>query len=202
MPQHTDIDLDSVQTMAKVLGSLFYYPLTDANNQALIRALSYASERGGSVFSDWSNTVNRELPDTLEQDFFLLFEGGEILVAPPWGSLYLEQSESPIGISTLKYRQFLRDYGIEVNTGVDDPEDQFGLMLFAVSQILELRYDVKVVKHLLGHFLLPWCYRYLELVERHALSKSYRELAYLTRQWCRVVQEVMSIEVKPSMLYR
>lgn len=202
MTEQNGIDLDSLQTMAKVLGSLFYFPLTDENNQSLIKAMASDSNEQESAFSNWCQTVNSELKDTLNQDFFLLFEGGEIMVAPPWGSVYLDREEVIFGDSTVAYRQFLREHGIELDTGMREPEDQFGLMLFAVSQFLEQKAELEVVKNLFSDHLLPWCYRYLELVQEHALSKSYKELADLAGQWCEAVQEVLSIEPKPLKLYR
>lgn len=202
MTDQFDVDLDSLQTMAKVLGSLFYFPLTDANNQALIRALSVDSKEQESPFSQWCDTVDNEIKDTINQDFFLLFEGGEIMVAPPWGSVYLDREEVIFGDSTVEYRQFLRSHGLELDTGMREPEDQFGLMLFAVSQFLEQKFDLDVVKRLFADHLLPWCFRYLELVQTHALSKSYKQLAALTGQWCEAVQEVLDVDVTQRKLYR
>ncbi|CAM4443492.1 molecular chaperone TorD family protein [Vibrio agarivorans] len=202
MTEKFEVDLDSLQTMAKVLGSLFYFPLTDANNQSLIRAMAVDAQEQESAFSDWCKTVNSELKDTLNQDFFLLFEGGEIMVAPPWGSVYLDREEVIFGDSTVAYRQFLREHGIELDTGMREPEDQFGLMLFAVSQFLEQQTDITIVKSLFADHLFPWCYRYLELVQEHALSNSYKQLAGLAQQWCEAVQELLVIEPKALKLYR
>ncbi len=52
--------------------------------------------------------------------------------APPWGSVYQIKTASKFGASTVEYRQFLELNQIELDTGLREPEDQFGLMLFAM----------------------------------------------------------------------
>ncbi|GAL30142.1 putative oxidoreductase component of anaerobic dehydrogenases [Vibrio variabilis] len=146
MSQSDVIDLQSLQTMAKVFGSLLYFPLTDSNNQTLIQALSQDVALADSDIQAWCNTVQTELPDSLNQDFFLLFEGGEVMLAPPWGSVYTDKEEVIFGDSTVAYRQFLRQHDIELDTGMREPEDQIGLMLFAVSQLIEQQQDIDAVK--------------------------------------------------------
>lgn len=202
MSQSDVIDLQSLQTMAKVFGSLLYFPLTDSNNQTLIKALSEDKALENSDIQAWCKTAQTELPDALNQDFFLLFEGGEVMSAPPWGSVYTDKEEVIFGDSTVAYRQFLRAHGIELDTGMREPEDQIGLMLFAVSQLLEQQQDIEVVKTLLSEHLLTWCYRYFELVQKHATTNSYKQLAALVSLWCEVVQDVLDITPNSVKLYR
>ncbi len=202
MSQSDVIDLQSLQTMAKVFGSLLYFPLTDSNNQTLIKALSEDEALENSDIQAWCKTAQTELPDALNQDFFLLFEGGEVMLAPPWGSVYTDKEEVIFGDSTVAYRQFLRDHGIELDTGMREPEDQIGLMLFAVSQLIEQQQDVETVKTLLTEHLLTWCYRYFELVQQHAKTQSYKQLAGLVSLWCEVVQDVLDITPNAVKLYR
>ncbi|GAL22325.1 putative oxidoreductase component of anaerobic dehydrogenases [Vibrio maritimus] len=202
MSQSDVIDLQSLQTMAKVFGSLLYFPLTDSNNQTLIQALSQDVALADSDIQAWCNTVQSELPDSLNQDFFLLFEGGEVMLAPPWGSVYTDKEEVIFGDSTVAYRQFLRQHDIELDTGMREPEDQIGLMLFAVSQLIEQQQDIDTVKALFAEHLLTWCYRYFELVQEHARTKSYQQLASLVSQWCEAVQELLELTPKAMKLYR
>lgn len=202
MSQSDVIDLQSLQTMAKVFGSLLYFPLTDSNNQTLIKALSEDKALENSDIQAWCKTAQTELPDALNQDFFLLFEGGEVMSAPPWGSVYTDKEEVIFGDSTVAYRQFLREHGIELDTGMREPEDQIGLMLFAVSQLIEQQKDIEVVKTLLSEHLLTWCYRYFELVQKHATTNSYKQLAGLVSLWCEVVQDLLDITPNSVKLYR
>ncbi|MGV2987037.1 molecular chaperone TorD family protein [Vibrio sp. E150_011] len=196
------IDLENLNAMAKVLGSLFYFPLTDENNQALITALASEQQGDDSAFYQWAQVVKSEGSDVLNQDFFLLFEGGEAMYAPPWGSVYLDKEEVIFGATTVAYRQFLRENGVELDTGMREPEDQFGLMLFAVSQFIEEGLPLSSIQCLLSEHLLTWCYRYLELVAEHAQTESYKQLALVASSWCAAVQELLAIQPTDKKLYR
>ncbi|MCW8345060.1 molecular chaperone TorD family protein [Vibrio sp. ZSDZ65] len=205
--QNDVIDLENLSAMAKVFGSLFYFPLTGDNNQALLTALADESQACGepvheTAFTQWAQVVAEDGTDTLNQDFFLLFEGGEAMYAPPWGSVYLDKEEVIFGETTVAYRQFLRQNGVELDTGMREPEDQFGLMLFAVSQFIEEKHALSAIKALLSEHLFTWCYRYLELVEKHAQTNSYQQLALLATEWCLAVQELLDIQPLAKKLYR
>ncbi|WP_240206100.1 MULTISPECIES: molecular chaperone TorD family protein [Vibrio] len=202
MSENQSIDLLSLQTMAKVFGSLFYFPLTDNNNQTLLTALLQDENLKDSDLQAWCHQVKGESNEALNQDFFLLFEGGEAMLAPPWGSVYMDREEVIFGDTTVAYRQFLRDHDIALDTGMREPEDQIGLMLFAVSQLVEQEHDIESVKALFSQHLLTWCYRYFELVEKHASTQSYKQLAALVSQWCEAVQELLNITPLAVKLYR
>ncbi len=75
--------------------------------------------------------------DDLEYQFSVLFEGQGSMSCPPWGSVYLDKDNIVFGESTTHYRTFLRQNGLEVKDNLREPEDQFGLMLLALSQLLE-----------------------------------------------------------------
>ncbi len=92
MSENQSIDLLSLQTMAKVFGSLFYFPLTDNNNQTLLTALLQDENLKDSDLQAWFHQVKGESNEALNQDFFLLFEGGEAMLAPPWAqSIWIEK---------------------------------------------------------------------------------------------------------------
>ncbi|RKF20071.1 DMSO reductase [Alginatibacterium sediminis] len=196
------ITLNDLGSMAKLFGSLFYYPLTEPNNRSMLRQFAADPDAELNGFEQLVQALEYDSDDTLNNDFFLLFEGGEIMHAPPWGSVYLDKEQVIFGDSLLSYRSFLKRQGIELNTGMREPEDQFGLMLFAMSQLIETNSDIRIIKELLTEHLLVWCYRYLELVEANALSNSYKVLAQLAKQWCEVVQSGLEIQPETKKIYR
>lgn len=196
------ITLNDLSSMAKLFGSLFYYPLTEPNNRSMLRQFANDPDLELNGFEQLIQAMENDSDDTLNNDFFLLFEGGEIMHAPPWGSVYLDKEQVIFGDSLLSYRRFLKQQGIELNTGMREPEDQFGLMLFAISQLIESDSDISVIKQLLAEHLLVWCYRYLELLESNARSQSYKVLAQLAKQWCEVVQHGLEIQAKTKKIYR
>lgn len=191
-----------LNTMSKIFGSLFYFPLTHENNLAIIDAIKSREDLTESGFGDVVNAIESESSDAINDDFFLLFEGGEIMVAPPWGSVYLDKEQVIFGDSTLRYRRFLKQHEIELNTGMREPEDQFGLMLFAVSQIIEQHQNQALVEELFSQHLLPWCTDYLALVAKHAKTSSYCSLANLARGFCMNVQDTWQLTPAELKVYR
>ncbi|OZS44233.1 TorD/DmsD family molecular chaperone [Photobacterium sanguinicancri] len=198
----TELSLDDVNTMSKIFGSLFYFPLNHENNQAIIELIKYSDDLEHNGFADFVHALTSEKNQALNDDFFLLFEGGEVMVAPPWGSVYLDKEQVVFGDSTVRLRQFLRANNIELNTGMREPEDQFGLMLFAISQLIEQSQDQPLVENLLTEHLLPWCLRYLELVEKHAATNTYQRLAALVKEWCLSIQDTWQLTPLSLKVYR
>ncbi|MGR5129320.1 TorD/DmsD family molecular chaperone [Photobacterium swingsii] len=198
----TELSLADVNAMSKIFGSLFYFPLTHENNHGIIALIKGSDDLEHNGFADFSHAVASDNSEALNDDFFLLFEGGETMVAPPWGSVYLDKEQVVFGDSTVRLRQFLRVNNIELDTGMREPEDQFGLMLFAVSQLIEQSQDQQLVEALLTDHLLPWCLRYLELVEKHAATNTYQHLAALVKEWCLSVQDGWQLTPLSLKVYR
>ncbi|MCG3730177.1 TorD/DmsD family molecular chaperone [Vibrio cincinnatiensis] len=145
----------------RVLGSLFYYPPHSEPALYAQQDLPYLAEH----FS-WANPVQihtlcQALPEPQLEQFSLLFEGIGEMPAPPWGSVYLDPERIVMGESTLAYRQFLQQHGIEVQLANHEPEDQFGLMLLALAHFLEQEQDSAALTLLTDH-LLPWADQYLQ----------------------------------------
>lgn len=153
-------------------------------------------------FNQFIMLTQQETAQNLTDDFLHLFEGCDVMHAPPWGSVYLDREQVIFGDSTLTYRQFLTQNAIELNTGMREPEDQFGLMLMAISQLIEKNKDEAALTTLLSEHLFTWAYRYLDLVELSAQTASYRALAKLTREWCLEVQDELSITPAVVKVYR
>ena len=121
-----------IALMPRVIGSLFYYSPDSPQVNALIPQIESLSE-----LFEWRDRVkigqicqNIELPkeDQLIWQFSVLFEGQGEMVAPPWGSVYLDKDNLLMGDSTVAYRHFLATNGIAFVSDVCQPEDQFGLM--------------------------------------------------------------------------
>ncbi|MDO6499206.1 TorD/DmsD family molecular chaperone [Photobacterium sanguinicancri] len=208
----TELSLDDVNTMSKIFGSLFYFPLNHENNKAIIELIKYSDDLEHNGFADFVCALTSEKKQALNDDFFLLFEGGEVMVAPPWGSVYLDKEQVVFGDSTVRLRQFLRANNIELNTGMREPEDQFGLMLFAISQLIEQsqahqsQQNVPEVQQqveaLFTDHLLPWCIHYLSLVEKHSTTNTYQHLAVLVKEWCVAVQNAWQLTPLSLKVYR
>lgn len=169
-----------IALMPRVIGSLFYYSPDSPQVNPLIPQIESLSE-----LFEWSDRAkiklvcqNIELPreEELIWQFSVLFEGQGEMVAPPWGSVYLDKDNLLMGESTVAYRHFLAQNGIAFSADICQPEDQFGLMLLAAAQLLEQE-KTEAVKELLEQHLMPWSYRYLECLSNNTISPFYAALA-------------------------
>lgn len=181
-----------VALMPRILGSLFYYSPSDDRIWALLEDLNALSE----VYA-WNDRQAVEalcqrvaLPERDEAvwQFSTLFEGQGEMVAPPWGSVYLDKDNLLMGETTLEYRHFLAQYGISFVSDVCQPEDQFGLMLLAAAQLLESDNE-KAAVELLEQHLLPWAYRYLEKLAENNVSPLYATLGEVATLFLQQVQQ-------------
>lgn len=192
--------MENVAITAKVLGNFFYFPLDHENNKIFISALKNNVEKTPSLFSDFILSLEDANKDALYADFQLLFEGSQ-MPAPPWGSVYLDREKVIFGDSTLRLRQFLSVHNMLLDTGMREPEDQFGLTLMALASIIEQTNDMAIACDLLGKHLLPWAFHYLELAQGHSQTKVYRALISLTANWLKNLQMEMDVTPHAYQLY-
>ncbi len=90
-----------------------------------------------------------------------------------------------MGETTADYRAFLQSQGMVFTDREREPEDQFGLMLLACSDLLAQGDNVAANRLLEAH-LLPWGFRYLELLQRNTVSAFYARLAIVATVICRM----------------
>ncbi|MFV0448194.1 MAG: molecular chaperone [Vibrio sp.] len=138
--------------------------------------------------------------DELEYQFSVLFEGQGEMPCPPWGSVYLDKDNIVFGESTAHYRAFLRQNGLEIHSAMKEPEDQFGLMLLALSQLLE-KGDAGAGMVLITEHLMPWGARYLELLASNEVSQYYAILAQITQELFASLQSEFEYQVAAKTLY-
>ncbi|MCO6553253.1 MAG: molecular chaperone [Gilliamella sp.] len=189
--QVTHLDKLTSTILAKVLGAFFYYPPDHQTVKPLIDTLCQIEH-----IANWQNAVligeqcqiiaNQINNPELNYQFSLLFEGQGSMSAPPWGSVYLDQEQLLMGESQERYRQFLQQHGLILNTGINEPEDQFGLMLMAYA-ILQEKDKPKIAKQLIDEHLLIWSSAYLEKLKQNEISPFYRALAVIAQQYLRII---------------
>lgn len=130
--------------------------------------------------------VNQIQNPDLDYQFSLLFEGQGAMPVPPWGSVYLDQEKLLMGESQKRYRQFLHHNGLTLNSGINEPEDQFGLMLMAFAILVEKK-QLIAAKQLITEHLLIWCPTYLDRLKQNEISLFYQALAVITEQYLQMV---------------
>ena len=171
--------MEHIATFAKVLGSLFYFPVTHENNRQLCAALRDHDAEQASPFHDVLIAMDKETPEALAEDFQQLFEGCEVMPAPPWGSVYLDKEQVIFGESTVAFRHFLTAQDMALDTGMREPEDQLGLMLMVLGMLLEAERNDRA-KILLAEHLMPWFDHFHQRFHAATTVNAYRMLSETT----------------------
>lgn len=195
-----------IAVVPRILGTLFYYtpdrqPTTDIL-PAIAELPEYFSWQDIELVSELCQAVVFDDQDGLRHDYTVLFEGLGDMPAPPWGAVYQDPENLVIGQSTQAYRALLARESMAMDTGVNEPEDQFGLMLLALAVLLEAE-KLEAAAELLESHLLPWAFRYLELVERASLSTTFYPLiARVTCHYLNDMQQLFELSPSTVQLYR
>lgn len=196
--------MSSAAVLPRILGALFYYSPQRPDIHALIDCLhtvpSLYPWRDPAHITRLCENWPAVDDDELAWQFSVLFEGQGDMVAPPWGSVYLEKDNLLMGETTASYREFLRTMGIAFDGEQNEPEDQFGLMLLACSAFLE-RDNQHAANTLLTHHLLPWASRYLALLQDNTLSPFYARLADITRLYLADLQQQRALQPIDTRIY-
>lgn len=178
--------------LPRILGAFFHYSPNHPDITGLIDCLPQLHRlyhwREPVEVADLCETVSVPPQDEFLWQFSMLFEGQGEMIAPPWGSVYLEKDNLLMGETTSNYREFLTNQRMEFTRRYNEPEDQFGLMLLAYAAFLECN-NLDAAATLLEKYLLPWAPRYLELMRNNELSPFYAILAEITQRYLKDVQD-------------
>lgn len=202
-----NIAYQHIALTGRVLGALFYCEPDSPACSDIVAQLS-----GGSWVAQWPYGSEEQLasiaallaqPDvqeTREEAWQRLFIGPYALPAPPWGSVYLDKENVLFGDSTLKLRNWMAEQQVEVTLDMEEPEDQFGLLLMMAAWLAENQPEK--LADLLAEHLLPWAYRYLDLLQSDAGHPFYLGLAQLAT--LTLIQWQHELQVTPAVikLYR
>ncbi|WP_217332190.1 TorD/DmsD family molecular chaperone [Gilliamella apis] len=178
-------------TLAKLLGAFFYYPPTSKQVTGLIDGLlqldQLAKWPNQQLVTEQCQILSTQIQHAeIEYQFSLLFEGQGIMSAPPWGSVYLDQEKLLMGESQERYREFLQQQGLTLDTGMNEPEDQFGLMLMAYAILLE-KQQFAAAQQLMTEYLLSWAPMYLDCLKQNQVSLFYQALAIIAEQYLQMI---------------
>ncbi|WP_020580857.1 molecular chaperone TorD family protein [Endozoicomonas elysicola] len=197
--------MSAVAVLPRMLGTLFYYSPNSEEAKGVISQLSDLPDlldwQNPSLIEDAADHMGSVESVNLLYQFSLLFEGQGAMAAPPWGSVYLDRENLLLGETAQAYRKFLISHQVELDTDLNEPEDQFGLMILAMAYFMETENDDAVVE-LLGTHLLPWSGRYLELLAEADESGFYRALAVVADEFLKEVSEAYEVTAETRQLYR
>ena len=181
----------------KFLSECYYLP--DAE---LMRKVAVASEIDPSFTELVLHAPSDSELDALTIDFTGLFVGPYKLLAPPYGSVYLEDNRV-MGESTLDIRNLYENEGLDVV--IKDAPDHIAMELefvyFLISKQIEatrddhpqaLRSYLQKQSSFLNVHIGRWLPQLAENVQKHAQTDFYRNLASVTDKYVRSDMETLA----------
>jgi DMSO reductase family type II enzyme chaperone len=181
----------------KLLAECFYSP-----TEATLRYMSHLSRSLKAVCPPAAEAADRleaalQIHESFEElsiDHARLFEGPFGLLAPPYGSVYLERERRLMGDSTQAVGECYGEVGLEVAAGFNGTPDHIaaelefmhflaikGLEALADGDEARARYFRQKQGTFLERHLAAWVPDFSRGVEEQAQTMFYRELAAVTR---------------------
>lgn len=181
----------------RMLAACFYPPSKELLAEGCCAALAellkpVASE--ASLFAEQAATAGEANSlDDLTVEHARLFIGPFQLVAPPYGSIYLDDSKTVMGDSTAKVAAFYHNCGLQLAEDFHELPDHFAVELEFMSFLAfkqreaELSNDssetarIKSLRHeFLGRFLIPWLEPFTSAIINDGEAPFYQAIARCT----------------------
>lgn len=172
-----------------LLSSCFHLP-----DEKLLQALNELPLSEDEWYSGLVHGAEPGDVESLKVDYSKLFVGPYKLLAPPYGSVYLEPKKTVMGDSTMDVMNRLKTEGlvVQLKEAPDHIAIELEFMFFLISKEIEgLRasnFDSaeafqKKQRVFLERHLGEWVSRFADNVEKHAQTEFYKKLARLTKSF-------------------
>ncbi len=169
--------------------SLYYYEpekeLIDKRALSFLAAeMAQVCPEGAKYAAELTEEANIGEIEDLRIDYAKLFVGPFDLLAPPYGSVYLEKRRRVMGESTLDALRCYQEAGLTMDRYFMEAPDHIAaeleFMYYLSFQDLDNE-SVERQKYFLEHHLGAWVEDFTALVEERAETNFYRHLARITR---------------------
>lgn len=196
-----------ISLYGRLLGASFYYEPSDSRIAGVLdffRQPTWTQEweipLEEKACEKITALINQGLTQDLTEQYQNLFIGPNELVAPPWGSVYLDPECVIFGNSLLALRDFLKRHQIAFQAQQDEPEDHIGLMLMLAAYLAETRPHLLV--EFLSQHLLTWAPHFLAKLANVENPPFYQGLAQLTLITLDDWKQKLSLSVPDVRFYR
>ncbi len=174
----------------KLLADCYYLP-----DEELIETLSNLDKSKGSLFSEIAESASlTNNIEALRIDYSRLFIGPYRLLAPPYGSVYLENTRRVMGNSTLGARDKYADEGlrIDIKEAPDHIAIELEFMYYLISKEIEASLSAESIdatsylikqKDFLDAHLGIWVSDFSNNIAVNAETAFYRDLARQTKSF-------------------
>jgi TorA maturation chaperone TorD len=153
-----------------------------------------------------------EDPVCLQVDFARLFAGPFLMLAPPYGSVYLDDKRIIMGDSTMDVQRRYRELGLEIAADFKEAPDHIAAELefmhaligrgaeAAVAEDIEVLTDSLLhQKRFLERHLSGWVPQFTARIAEHAESEVYRRLSEVTDQFiAEEVETIAALDLEPA----
>ena len=172
----------------KLLSECYYLP-----DAGLVKRLNNLDTSGEGLYTDIVKYCPKIIDiDSLIIDYTKLFVGPYGLLAPPYGSIYLENNGRVMGNSTMEARNSYAEEGLDIclKEAPDHIAIELEFMYFLIFKEIEAtknndlnntsRYQEKQRAFLENH-LYTWIPDFTDKVEANAQTEFYRNIARITK---------------------
>lgn len=187
----------------RALADCFYPP-----DEGLARTLRSAAESGGSLISEVAACLPPESDfEALKVEHARLFIGPFKLLAPPFGSVYLETGGALMGESTVDVRRRYREAGLDLalKEVPDHISIELEFMHFLACKEAQAVHDGDASgadacrgkqKAFLSDHLGRWISEFAERIAEHASSGFYRKLGAAIKAF--IPSDLKALEAGPA----
>ncbi len=165
---------------------------------------------GLSLLQQWTERNQAGLSesefDAIRSDYTRLFIGPGKVLAPPWESVYFNDTRTIFDERTLQVRDTYRRFGLEPVRVHQEPDDHVGLEMAFLAHLAgealkgleagdeaELERLLAAQKEFASQHLFGWFGSWYKLVEEKARSDFYRGLALLSKGVLQEVSEILGL---------
>ncbi|ELI6450324.1 molecular chaperone TorD family protein, partial [Photobacterium damselae] len=177
---YSDIDI----TLKLLYQSLYFEPtsllLSEIEDSGILLYLQNKLNIRLSLQNSLIN-LNDDI-DNIQLDHLSLFVGLGMPLAPPWGSIYLNEENLLLRESTYQWMNFLEQQHFQFNLTEQQPYDHIGLMISVISNLwyklkdddLNIDFYYHSIRTILNQHLLPWSERFCHLVIENSQTYFYK----------------------------
>ena len=161
---------------------------------ALTDVLKTICPMGASYIASLANGLQKNFDlDHIKVDYARLFLGPFAMMAPPYGSVYLEGKRRLMGDSTLNALQRYREAGVGIDGDFKDAPDhitvELEFMSFLIFKAIEASgnsdsaetvFSFEKQRSFFEDHLGAWVFEFVDAVEKNAAAEFYRNLVKAT----------------------
>jgi len=154
---------------------------------------------------EFVDAMRKEIPiDTLELDYTKIFLGPFKVPAPPYGSIYLDNTRTVMGPSSIDVRNRYQEFGLDLSQSFKDAPDHISaelefiyfLIFLEIKALKEPNYEnslsfLEAQQSFLQEHLGIWVTEFAAKVIENASTDFYKNLANLTKTF--VINDLKNI---------